>query len=243
MSELRGKIYTGIVMARRWCSTEGFTEIGNIDELTISQEVETKELISTGRDDYGQAKESLIIPKPPQIKIGQNTFDREAMARALMGESINLDTSIKTITDEKHPYVHGLIDLAHIGIDEQTVVVKKGTTVIDADKVEVIPNIGMIEVNDSSLNVGDEIKVSYKTAGRSGYAIDANTMQSYELEIRIDGKDLVTQKDGILEIPHAVMSSNGNINFFDTDWWKAGMTGTLVKDKGKPTSRFIEFDN
>ncbi len=242
MSELRGKRYSGNVFARRWGTSDGFYEIGNIDELTISQEVETKELISTGRDDYGQAKESQSIPKPPQIKIGQNTFDREAMSRVLMGEAVDLDTTVKTVTDRKVGYVHGLIELADIDIDEQTVVVKKGTTVIDTKKVKVSPRLGMIEVSDSSLNVGDELKVSYKTTGRGGYSVDANTLQSYELEVRIDGKDLVTGKDGILEIPHAVMSSDGAINFFDTDWWKAGMSGTLVKDKGKPTSRFIEFD-
>ena len=57
----------------------------------------------------------------------------------------------------------------------------------------------------------------------------------------LDGKDRVTGQNGILEIPHAVMTSDGEMNWMSDDWWESGLSGKLVKDPAKPTMRFTEY--
>lgn len=71
--------------------------------------------------------------------------------------------------------------------------------------------------------------------------IDANTLQSLDLEIFLDGKDRISGKNGSLTIPHAKLSADGEINWFSDDWWESGLTGTVVKEEGKSAMTFKEF--
>ena len=60
----------------------------------------------------------------------------------------------------------------------------------------------------ATINKGDELKVSYKTKGSKGYQIDADTLQRLDLELRLDGRDRITGKDGELNIYHGVLQSD-----------------------------------
>lgn len=239
-----GKKYSGDLLGRRWGSDDAFQDLGNVTELKTSTKVNTDSLPSTGRDDYGQAIEVETTPEATEISLQFNTFDKNGLARALMGEAVDLSTSPISFTDETHTVKDGWIKLAHDDIDPTTFALTDdlGTTV-DKTAYELNPRLGMVRFNEHSLLLKDEaFKASGKTKGSAGFSIDANTLQSLPLELKLDGKDRITGKNGTLDIPHAVLSSKGDIDWFSDKWWENGFDGTLVKDEGKPTMRFKEFD-
>ena len=241
----QGKKYSGDLYGRPYGSTMGFSNMGNVSELTTSKEIESDELSSTGRDDYGEAISVDSTPGATELAIKFNSFDKQGMARALMGEAVDLETEPVTITDEPLTVTTGWIKLAHRDIDPATFVLSDtevSPNVIDASQYELNPRLGMIRFNETGTPAVDaSLTYSGKTLGRAGYMIDANTLSSLPLEMYLDGKDRITGKDGVLDIPHAVMTSDGEINWMSDDWWESGLSGKLVKDTGKPTMRFTEY--
>lgn len=97
-------------------------------------------------------------------------------------------------------------------------------------------------LDSAGINEGDNLSYSGKTKGTAGYQVEANTLQSLPLELYLDGKDRITGKSGTLTIPHAVLASDGDINWLSDDWWENGLSGKIVKDEGKPTMLFKEFN-
>lgn len=240
---LHGKKYSGDLYGRPYGTTLAFSNMGNVSELTTSKEMETDELMSTGRDDYGESIEIENKPGATEMAVKFNSFDKEGMARALMGEAVNLPTEPVTITDAPLTVQIGWIKLSHTDIDPATFVLTGAlAAVVPASTYELNPRIGMIRFNETSELLPDvELTYTAKTKGRAGYKIDANTLASLPMEMYLDGKDRITGKDGILEVPHAVLASDGEINWLSDDWWESGLTGKLVKDEGKPTMRFTEY--
>ncbi len=245
MTQLRGKKYSGILYARPWNTDKPFEQLGNVTEFNSSQEVEKDELKSTGREDYGQAVEVETRPQPTEVTLKFNTFDKYALARALMGVAVDVVGQVEVIAETTvKASKTGWIKLEHKDIDPANFTLKnKSKQEIDKTKYELNPRLGMVRLIDSTgINDGDNLHYEGKTLGRSGFVIDAGTLQNLPLELWLDGKDRITNKDGTLEIPHVVLASDGDINWFSDDWWESGLSGKVVKDTGKPAMTFTEYD-
>lgn len=243
-TNLRGRKYSGDIYAREYGTDKPFVKMGNLSELSTKSEVESDELLSTGREDFGQAIESESKPKPTEITLKFNTFDKYALARALMGEAVDLSTAPTSFSDVVGKVSKsGWVKLAHRDIDPKHFAIKDKTgQKVDTAHYELNERLGMVKFSsESTLIDGDNFTYTGKTKGSAGFQIEANTLQSLPLEIYLDGKDRITGKDGILEIAHAVLSSDGDINWLSDDWWENGLSGKLVKDDGKPLMLFTEF--
>lgn len=241
---MRGKKYSGDLYAKKYGSDDGFVKMGNVSELTTKQEVETKTLKSTGKHDFGQAIDAEVSPQPIEVGLKFNTFDKHALARALMGEAVDVNQNVQTLTDVAAVVANGWVKLSHENIDPKNFVVKNKTqAVVNAEHYELNTDIGMILFKDGSgVKAGEAFSYSGKTLAKTGYSIDASTLQAIELELYLDGKDRITGKNGMLVVPHVKLSSDGNIDWFSDDWWEAGLSGTVIKEQGKAAMTFKEFD-
>ena len=226
---LRGKKYSGDLYGRKFGSTDPAVKLGNLTSLTFEKSSDTEELQSTGKNDYGQAIESVTKPGVTKIKMEFNTFDKSAMARALMGEAVDLTTTPKTVTDEALVATVGQwLKLA----------------AVPAEHFEVNARLGMVRLIAGKTTVQDKdpLKISYKTKGSKGFAIDADTVQRFDMELYLDGRDRITGEEGILNIWHAALQSDGNLDWLSDDWWKNGVSGTALKPADKPSPyRFTQF--
>lgn len=244
LQSYHGRKYSGDLYARKYGSTDGFEKMGNVIEFTTTQKVETDVLKSTGKYDYGQAIDSDIMPQPIEISLKFDSFDKSALARVLMGEAVDLPTTPETLTDVQGVVsAGGFIKLAHSDIDPETFVVKnKSSAVIKKEHYELLADIGMLRFKDGAgVKVNDTFTYSGKTKGTAGYRIDANTLQSLDLELYLDGKDRISGYNGYLEVPHVKLSTDGDINWFEDKWWESGLTGTVIKEEGKSVMKFTEF--
>ena len=244
---LRGKKYSGDLYGRKFGSTDPAVKLGNLTSLTFEKSSDTEELQSTGKNDYGQAIESVTKPGVTKIKMEFNTFDKSAMARALMGEAVDLTTTPKTVTDEALVATVGQwLKLAEQDIDPAGITLKAGAggTAVPAEHFEVNARLGMVRLIAGKTTVQDKdpLKISYKTKGSKGFAIDAATVQRFDMELYLDGRDRITGEEGILNIWHAALQSDGNLDWLSDDWWKNGVSGTALKPADKPSPyRFTQF--
>ncbi len=240
---LRGKKYKGTLYGRKYGTDDPFYKLSNMTEITTSKEGDSNELPSTAKEDYGESIEVEAVPKGTKINLKSNTYNKYAMARALMGEAVDLQATPETFNGSLQLSVDGWLKLANKDIDaEQLALTDDSGTEIDKATYEINSTIGMIRFKELGAMVeGDTINYTGKTKGRAGYQIEANTLQSITMELYLDGADRITGKDGILEIPHAVFASDGDLNWFSDDWWETGFTGSLVKDEGKATMTFTEY--
>lgn len=240
-----GKRYSGDLYGRVYGSNGGFAKMGNVSALTTSRESETDELKSTGRDDYGEAIDSVVTPGVTEISISFNSFDKEGLARALMGKAVALDTQPQTLSDIALTVEFGAwIDIGSQDLDGGSITLTDShSSPIDKSTYTLNPRLGMLMFNSSSgLQSGEKITLNGKTRGRAGFVIDANALQSMPMELKLDGKDRITNKDGVLWIPHTVLTSDADIDWMSNDWWQNGLSGKLIKDSDKPTMRFTEYD-
>ncbi len=244
-AQLHGRLFEGDLYVKKYQSDDGFVKLGNATEFKTKAEIEKKELKSTGRGSFGQAIDTVVIPKPMQIDIKFNSFDKYALARALMGVAVDVAGQVATISDTTVVAAQGLIDLGVIDIDAEHFSLKnktKSNAKIDKAHYQLNAKMGLLELLDTAgADVGDELVFSGKTRGQAGFVIEAGTLTSLPLELKLDGYDMVSQRHGILEIPHAVLSSNGDLDWFSDNFWVAGLSGTIVKDEGKSAMSFREF--
>lgn len=241
MSEqLRGRKFAGDLWARKYGTNDAWFRLGNVTQLEIERKVETDELQSTGKYDYGAALESVPKPSVTSIKVAFNTFDKQGLGRILMGDAVDFAGTVQNVVDKVLTVSKKgvALSLEHRDIDPATLAVKtEAGQAVEASNYRLSPNLGrLIILPASTINDGDKIKVSFKTKGRKGYHIDAETVDAIELEIELDGKDRITGNDGILHIYHAKFQTDGSTDWYADDWWKNGVTGTLLKPSDKPST-------
>lgn len=96
-----GLIFEGDVKVRNLNQKgSGFIDIGNTTALTTQTSVETKERVSKQKGTYGSALDSLKTVKPTEIGLKLDTFDKDNLALALMGEAAVIAATAQTVTGE-----------------------------------------------------------------------------------------------------------------------------------------------
>ena len=245
-----GLIFEGDVKIRnRNQPGTGFVDVGNTTALTTQVSVETKERISKQKGSYGSALDSLKTMQPAELGLKLDTFDKDNLALALMGEAAVIAAQAQTVAAERLTIgKKGMAyKLANGNIDPVSVKVKnKDAVQVDAKHIEINVTVGMITVLDAVTNVneGEEISVEYKTRASGGYKVSAATLSRLDLEIYVDGRNRVTGEAGILHIPHAVLAADGSIDWFGDDFNTAEFKGTAVLSDGNTSSySFTSYNN
>ena len=235
-----GLIFEGDVKVRNLNQKgSGFIDIGNTTALTTQTSVETKERVSKQKGTYGSALDSLKTVKPTEIGLKLDTFDKDNLALALMGEAAVIAATAQTVTDETVTIgKKGMAyKLANGNIDPATVKVKnKSKANVDAKHLDINATLGMITIlpTADTVNDGEDVTVEYKTRDSGGYKVSAATLSRLDLEIYVDGRNRVTGETGILHIPHAVLAADGSIDWFGDDFNEAEFKGTAVLARAKP---------
>jgi hypothetical protein len=71
------------------------------DKFQIKPNVDIKELVSKGRDDYGQTLESVALQKPADFTLELKEVNKESMALALLGTQVAVSQGSGTLTDHE----------------------------------------------------------------------------------------------------------------------------------------------
>lgn len=229
-----GLLFAGTVIVRnRRIEGSGFYDVGNTTNLSIQTSSEKKQRVSKRKDSIGQSLDSISIKNPSEIKWGFDTFDRTNLAMALMGESALIAAKAEKVTDEqitigtKGQWYKVSLD----NLDVSKVSVKNHLDAkVETTDFEVNETLGLIMIKPDCANVqdGEIIKVTASTKDTGGYAIDADTVGDYDLEIMLDGINRVTGERIKLHVPSAVVAADSEIDWFNEDFNSASFAGNPV---------------
>lgn len=242
--EDNGLIFVGQTFIRnRNIADSGFVDVGNVTSLALKSESETKTRVSKQRNSVGQALDSVVTPQPTTVTLKSDTFDRQNLALALMGQDSVFTQTAETITD--HLVTIGKkgqwYSLGKTAIEEVTVKNSSDANV-DAAAYQINADLGMIMILESSSTImeGSEIKVSFKTQAKQGFKIDAGTVASWDLEVRVVGENRVTGKTGILHIPHMSVGADSEIDWFSDEFAESSFSGNVIKSGSNAPYSFTE---
>lgn len=239
MSEFNdhGVLLSGTAYMKQAGVNAGFVEIGNVTALQLKSGADKKERISKKKESFGQALDSIVIPKPVEISIEFDTFNKQNFAMMLMGNAADLSAAAVTVADEVLTVQKGeWIQLANANIDTtQTIGLKteSGST-IKAEDYTINASLGLLKLNDSATQTtGDKLKISYKTRAGAGFKVEAGTLTGLNLEIVLDMQNRASGKTGRLEIYQAAIAADGDFDWLADDWGNAKFSGSLVTPTGK----------
>lgn len=202
---------------------------GNPVTAAIAISSETKTRKSRRKHDFGAILDSVTTPNPPELTIGTDAFQPLNWAMAMMGTSAHQTVNAETVADEAaKARLSGYHQLAHGDIDPATVEVKKGGSAIDKSKYTLEPDMGLLQIIDSSAAAeGDDLTVNYQTKDVTKTVIDGARVSSFRGKIVIDGRDEVTGKRARLIMPNVNIAVDGDFDWYSEDFNTVTMKGSL----------------
>ncbi len=197
--------------------------------------------ISYMRDTFGQALDSVVFPGVSSLSIETDDAGAEILNYALLGTLSDIADSQGSVTSGSPESVVARlgkwIKLANRNVasvvvksDDTTPVTYQLTTDYTLDATA-----GMIFIPTTTPTIGDgdTLRVSYNYGARSGKQIIAATQNEIRAKIRLDGKNLATQKKVEIIVHEAVLIPSGELDIAGKKFVSFSLSGSLVTPTGQ----------
>lgn len=208
------------------------------DKFEIKPNVEVKELVSKGRNDYGQTLESVALQKPADFTLELKEVNKESMALALLGSQASVSQGSGTLTDQE---VTTKAD-CWVPVSKEalgaTITVKDSATGLityaeDTD-YELNRPLGLIKaLSTGAITANQHVDVSGSYSAVSATKISGATSADVRARFVFDG---VNQADGlpcIVEIYEGVIAANSAFDFLANDFNNVSLPGKMKTPTGK----------
>lgn len=206
-------------------------------QFEIQPNVETKELISKGRDDYGQTIESVTIQQPADFNMSLTEVNTESLTLALLGTSASATQASGTMTDQAVVAKLGAwVDLGHAALDELITVENSGGTVTYIEGTDYKLNRPMgwlMALDGGAIADAATVNVSGAYDGYTGTQIRGATNADIRAEIIFDGKNAADGLPVIVTIHEAIIAADSAFDFLADDFNEVGLTGKMKTPTGK----------
>lgn len=234
-----GDLYAALIDAAG--NVGGYIDFGNVTKLGIQPASEIKEQKSKKRDSYGQVLETVALQDTAQLSATLETVNRIGLRYAFMGEDAAYSQTSGSVTDE--PIVAQLdawVKLANEEVSAVTVENTGGTvTYVAGTDYDLNTRLGMIRAKSGgAITDAQALNVSYTKAAFTGAAIRGNVKPQIRARLLLDGKNLVDDSIGILDIWEVVLSTSSEFDWFSDDWNTVELQGRLKTPAGK-TEPFV----
>ena len=187
------------------------------DKLEINTPSDEQNKTSKGRNTFGQSLVTHSVPKPTEFGLVLSETTHEIFAMQLSGvvEAINVaggafdDQAVTVVPDKWVDIGKGALVLAGLTVENTG-----GTTTYEiGDDYLINERLGMIKVLSTGAIPAGPVKVSGSAAAVTGNRIIGARNYNHTLKIKLDGINLVTKKDMILEAFQATVSSQAAYDF------------------------------
>jgi len=208
------------------------------DKFEIKPNVEVKELVSKGRNDYGQTLESVALQKPADFTLELKEVNKESMALALLGTQAAVSQGSGTLTDQE---VTTKAD-CWVSVSKEalgaTITVKDSATglityVEDTD-YELNRPLGLIKaLSTGAITASQHVDVSGTYGAVSATKISGATSADVRARFVFDG---INQADGLpctVEIYEGVIAANSAFDFLANDFNNVSLPGKMKTPTGK----------
>ena len=240
---MAGMLLKGDVQIARLSSSlafEGYNDVVNGTELTITPQSQEIERLSNMRESWGQTLDSAYKPQPTQIQLGVNDVPPYILGMTFLGDVTAINQTGDAVTDEVHTVSAATQD-KWIQLDNQNIVAAGfavtntagDTTYVAGTDYEVNVRLGLLKVlSTGSIAVGD-IHVDYTKAVITGTRVQGGLQPTIYARILMDGYNIYTGEHGLLTVWRASLTPTSPINFFAAEPITAVFQGKIIVPPNK----------
>lgn len=216
------------------------------NKFEIKPKVKTTELVSKGKNDYGQVLESVALQEPAEFTLELNEVNKESMIIALLGTSASRSQTGGTLTAEA---ITAKLDvwvyLSKQGITAAALTVTNtGATVTYVEGTDYLVNrqLGWIKAIAGGAILADAaLKVTAAYGAISGTVISGATKTNIRAEILFDG---INQADGlpvIVTVREAIIAADAAFDFLADKFNTVNLPGTMKTPTGSAEPFTVEL--
>jgi len=226
--------------------TGAYIDAGNAIKFEINETAaDQKERVSRGISDYGQALDSVVVPKPATISIEIDEMKAENLAIALRGIVTQSTVTAGSVTDESiTASLDKYVPLAN-GDVSSVVVTNVGatTTYVEGTDYVVEAHMGWIKaLSTGSITDAEALLVDYSYGARTYYKITGSKEAFIKTAIILDGQNQVNGKNAKVTVYEARLRPQGAVDFLAGDFVKLSLGGLLITPAGKTEPYTVEYD-
>lgn len=204
-------------------------------KFEIKPNVDLKEMISKGRDTYGQVIESVAIPQPADLTIDLAEINKESLAIAMLGTVAAVSQTAGALTDEALTDVvlDTWIPLSKYNLTGAQTVKKASTTLVNGEDYIVDKMMGWLKVlSTGSVVAGDDLTISSSYAAATGSEIKGMTDAQLRVRVRFEGKNFVDGLPVRVTIYEAVIAADSAFDFLQDDFASISLPGRMKTPTG-----------
>jgi len=224
----------------------GRKKVIGVAQLEIKTNSDIKEQTSKDKGLYGQVTASIAIPKPVELSLTIQNFDRDSLAMALMGDAATLTVGGGTVTDEVITAKLGVfVPLLNRNLTSASVVVTNSlasTTYVEGTDYEVNYALGNIMAKvGGSITADQSLKVDYAHGAIDGWKVSGGTVPQIKGEIVLDGRNLDDGKTLVITVDNALLTSESGIDFMSDKFVEFKFKGRANLVAGKTSAFTVEY--
>lgn len=201
------------------------------DKFEIKPNVEVKELISKGRNDYGQTLESVTLQQPADFTLDLKEVNAQGLTLALLGTSASATQSSGTLAEAEVVIKKGKwVPVGKEALGSAIEVENSAGAVTYVEGADYVLNrpLGLIKVLDTSAIIdGATLKVSGPYDATSATVISGATSTDVRARIVFDGKNQADGLPVIVEVYEAVIAADSAFDFLADDFNTISLPGKM----------------
>lgn len=211
------------------------------DKFEIKPNFEEKTSESRSHKDYGQARASVVLPKPTEITVELSAASVEALAMQFQGMVQDLSQASGTFTDVDFVVTAldrwlplGKLNIADAGFEFKNTA--GDTTYQLGNHYEVNWLRGEVRFKSAAQGApaaSATLKLNGAYGAVSGKKILGGRVTQVRAQIFFDGENMVDNSPLLVDVWEAVLGSNNGFDFLGSDFSAITLSGKLVTPPGK----------
>jgi hypothetical protein len=214
----------------------GYRLEGSTADFKLTPENEEKELLSQGRDNYGEALSTVMVPGKTKVSMTLQTPSSESFAMAVLGTATADNQSSDTVSNEEVTVIEDYYcELANKQASSLTVsATSGGASLTLGTDYEVDLFSGLVKpLSTGALHGVSSMFVSYTAAAITAYTIHPNSDPSARFKIRLAGKNFADDKQVEVVCKKVALALSSDLNFGGTDFLTLELEGTCELPSGE----------
>ncbi len=226
---------------------QGYGSQRETSKFEIKPDSDIKELVSKGRETYGQVIETVAIPKPSTVTINLREADYENLLLSFMGTpGVGINQGAATVSDEVAVLKHATYtELANRNLNAaglQVTHTSGSPTYALGTDYEVIYLTGQIRaIEGGAIADGASVKVDYTAQAMTSKKIMGSTQSSVRARILFTGKNMADDTNVLLTAWEGVFTPEGAFDLLANDFGEVTLKGQLKTPAGKTSPYEVDF--
>lgn len=248
----RAYLGAGLVKLNMWNQVtqayEGFGAPLDADKFEIKPNFEEKTSESRSHKDYGQARASVILPKPTELTIELAAAGLESLAMQFQGlvQMLTQAAGSQPSADFVVTKIGRWLPLGKRNISATGFTVTNAAgdvTYVLGVHYEVNWLRGEIVFLDAAgaPDATDTLKVAFTYGAVDGKRILGGRVTQVRCQAQFDGKNMVDGSDMEVDVWECVLGSNNGFDFLGSDFSGVTLSGKIVTPPGKDEGYEVRF--